>query len=101
MHEKRNFILVLVLAASLVWAVVSWIFLDLEHTSFFWGQRIISVAAVLLSAVWLAYALIFLIVSYPLIFQWTTNVPNFELRSSDRAQSLWFLWWISSSITIL
>jgi hypothetical protein len=57
MHEKRNFLLVLVLAASLIWAVAAWVFMDLDTTSLFWGQRIVSVALGVLAAAWLVYAL--------------------------------------------
>jgi hypothetical protein len=56
MHEKRNFILILVVAASAVWAILSW-FRFGEETTLFWPQRIGSLGLLCLSIVWLAYGM--------------------------------------------
>jgi hypothetical protein len=55
-HEKRNFTLVIVLIASVIWAIVAWFILPTQ-SALLWPQRIISIALILGSAAWLFYAL--------------------------------------------
>ena len=56
MHERRNFILILVITASAVWAGFAWFKFD-EQTAMLWPQRIGSLAIVALSIAWLAYGM--------------------------------------------
>lgn len=56
MHERRNFILILVLGASFIWAFVAWLMLGVD-AALLWPQRIASTALVLISAAWLAYGM--------------------------------------------
>ncbi|MCI0362295.1 MAG: hypothetical protein L0Y44_11310 [Phycisphaerales bacterium] len=58
MHEKRNFIMVLLLIGSIVWAVVSWVFLSGE-AALHLPQRIASLLLILSLAAWLFYAIKF------------------------------------------
>lgn len=58
MHEKRNFVLVLLLIAAAVWAIVSWFVLN-QASPGIWPQRIASLAIIALSGAWLFYALRF------------------------------------------
>lgn len=55
MHEKRNFILILLLVASLAWAVYAWFFHP-EHMMLL-SQKIMSVGLVIGLSCWLFYAL--------------------------------------------
>jgi len=56
MHERRNFILILVVAASFVWSFIAWLMLGPDAT-LLWPQRIIATAVLIGSAAWLAYGL--------------------------------------------
>ncbi len=56
MHEKRNFVLVIALIGSVVWAVIASFVLG-PDAALRLPQRIASIAAVVLCAVWLVYAL--------------------------------------------
>lgn len=56
MHEKRNFILILLLLVAAALAFVSW-FVISKNAPFALGYRIISLAATLGIGAWLAYAL--------------------------------------------
>ena len=55
MHERRNFALVIVLIASVIWAIVSWFVLGETFTLLL--QRGLSSALMVASAGWLFYAL--------------------------------------------
>jgi hypothetical protein len=57
-HEKRNFILVLLLLAAAVWAIISWLILG-PPASGVWPQRIGSLAIIATCGAWLLYALKF------------------------------------------
>jgi hypothetical protein len=57
MHEKRNFILILLLVASLAWAVYAWFFHS-EHVTL-GSQKVISVGVAVALGCWLFYALMF------------------------------------------
>ncbi len=56
MHETRNFIMVLLLAGSLVWSILAWLFLPVD-TSGLLFQRLCSTMLVVALAAWLFYAL--------------------------------------------
>ncbi len=56
MHEKRNFVLVIALIVSVVWAVIASLLLGPDAVLRL-PQRIASIAAVVGCAAWLAYAL--------------------------------------------
>lgn len=56
MHERRNFILILVTAASAVWAIFAWFNFGAE-TTLLWPQRIASLALLCISVAWLAYGM--------------------------------------------
>ncbi len=56
MHETRNFVVVLVLIASSVWAIVAWFILGLD-IAFSALQRFSSLILIVASAAWLFYAL--------------------------------------------
>ena len=56
MHERRNFILVLLLAGSLIWAVVAWVFLDMGTVALV--QRVASILLAVAAAAWLVYGLL-------------------------------------------
>ena len=58
MHEKRNFVLVLLLLAAAVWAIVSWFVLGAASPGL-WPQRIASLAIIALGGAWLVHALAF------------------------------------------
>ncbi|MHC5024857.1 MAG: hypothetical protein ACYTGG_13295 [Planctomycetota bacterium] len=58
MHETRNFVMVLLLAASLVWAFVAWLLLG-EAAPALWAQRIFATLLALSLVAWLFYALRF------------------------------------------
>jgi hypothetical protein len=57
-HETRNFLLVIALLASVLWAVLAWFVLGLD-AAWLWPQRIISVILILPFGAWLLYALKF------------------------------------------
>src|SRR5262245_12987734 len=57
MHEKRNFIMILLLSGSIIWAVVAWLFLG-DHAMLL-SQRAMSAMLVVSLAAWLIYALKF------------------------------------------
>jgi hypothetical protein len=57
-HETRNFLLVIALLASVVWAVVAWFVLG-PHATWLWPQRIISLLLIPAFTLWLVYALKF------------------------------------------
>lgn len=57
MHEKRNFILILLVLVAAVWAFVSWFHIIDPDSPFILGHRIISLVATLGLGAWLAYAL--------------------------------------------
>ena len=61
MHEKRNFILVLVLMVCTVWAMVAWFASGslMESTTSIWAQRILSALAVLGFGAFVIYAVRF------------------------------------------
>ena len=56
MHETRNFIMVLLLVAGLVWGVVAWVVLG-DDAALLWVHLIGSVMLVGSMAGWLFYAL--------------------------------------------
>lgn len=56
MHERRNFILILVAAVSAVWTAVAWLMLG-EGATLLWPQRLIAPPLLLGSAAWLAYGM--------------------------------------------
>jgi hypothetical protein len=58
MREKRNFVLVLMVIVSVVWAVLVWFVLKPESVPLLWVQRWFSVLLGLSAAVWLAYGLL-------------------------------------------
>ena len=58
MHETRNFCLVIMLIASVIWATVAWFILG-SDSPFIWYQRVALPAIILVSVVWLIYALMF------------------------------------------
>ncbi len=55
MHETRNFLVVLVLVASVIWAIVAWFVLNPEASATL-AQRVASVVIALGAAAWLIYA---------------------------------------------
>ncbi len=55
MHEKRNFIVVLLLIVSVVWAIVVWFVLDQPPMRL--AQRVVSPALIVVLGGWLVYAL--------------------------------------------
>jgi hypothetical protein len=57
-HETRNFLLVIVLLASVLWAVLAW-FVFGQDTALLWPQRIVSIILIPPFAAWLLYALKF------------------------------------------
>jgi hypothetical protein len=58
MHEKRNFIMVLLLIGSIIWAVIAWLFLHSDHTMVL-SQQVASTLLVISLAAWLFYAMKF------------------------------------------
>lgn len=58
MHEQRNFIMVLMLIGSIIWAVIAWIFLPTEAFLQL-PQRIFSLLLAVSLAAWLFYAMKF------------------------------------------
>ncbi len=58
MHEKRNFVLVLLLLAAAVWAIVSWFVMGAGAAAL-WPQRIASLAIIAVCGAWLVHALAF------------------------------------------
>lgn len=61
MHERRNFVLVLLVIACAVWAIGAWLFFGQslgEATSAVWTHRWLSLAAVIVLGAWLGYALL-------------------------------------------
>jgi hypothetical protein len=56
LHEKRNFTIVLLLVASLIWSVVAW-FVFPEGTPALLAQKLFATGVLLAMAVWLFYAL--------------------------------------------
>jgi hypothetical protein len=56
MHETRNFILVLALVASALWAVAAWFVFDPEAVPLVMAQRVIATALVVLLGAWVFYA---------------------------------------------
>lgn len=61
MHERRNFILVLLLVAASIWAVVAWFFAGhgLAHASTaVWAQRIVACVAIVALGAFLAWAML-------------------------------------------
>ncbi|MCH8823634.1 MAG: hypothetical protein IH984_09020 [Planctomycetes bacterium] len=59
MHETRNFILVIALICSIIWAVIVWLVLADSSASAILSQRNASLAVIIASASWLFYALKF------------------------------------------
>ena len=57
MHEKRNFLLVIVLVVAVLWAILGWLLL--QSAPFHTAQRIASLVLVAGSSAWLIYALRF------------------------------------------
>lgn len=57
MHETRNFILVLALIASSVWAIIVWLILVGSDAPSIWPQRTASLILIVGCAAWLFYAL--------------------------------------------
>ncbi|MCP3904450.1 MAG: hypothetical protein GY715_12555 [Planctomycetes bacterium] len=57
MHEKRNFVIVLLLVVALAWAILAWFVLNPETTVLLWLQRVVAFAALVALAGWLFYAL--------------------------------------------
>ncbi len=61
MHERRNFILVLLLIGSAVWALVAWGWMGAslgEASMVVWAQRVLASAMLLSCAGWLCWAMI-------------------------------------------
>lgn len=56
MHEKRNFIVVLLLIVSVVWAIVAWFLLS-DQGPMRLAQRVVSPALIVVLGGWLVYAL--------------------------------------------
>jgi len=56
-HEKRNFVMILLLLGSIIWAVAAWLLLA-EHTMLL-SQRAMSLMMVVSLSAWLIYALKF------------------------------------------
>src|SRR5688572_1610519 len=56
MHEKRNFVMVLLLIGSIVWGVIAWLILDSE-SSWLITQRTASLLLMVSLAGWLFYAI--------------------------------------------
>ncbi len=56
MHEKRNFSLVIVLIAAVLWAILAWFVLSPDAV-LRGAQRVVSVVLIAVSASWLLYAL--------------------------------------------
>ncbi len=54
MHDRRNFLLVIVLVAAVLWAVVVWLLL--RSAPLLWPQRIVALLLVAVSGAWLLYA---------------------------------------------
>lgn len=59
MHETRNFILVIALIASFLWALIAWIFLDPETGTLVTAQRMLAPVLVFALGAWLFYGLVF------------------------------------------
>lgn len=59
MHETRNFVLVILLVAAVVWALSAWIFFDPETARWLAFQRGASLLVITGSGAWLWYALKF------------------------------------------
>ena len=59
MHELRNFILIILVAAAAVWAFLALFVLHPENVALVPAQRVISIIAVLGLGAWLVYALKF------------------------------------------
>ncbi|MEE8153849.1 MAG: hypothetical protein V3T53_02690, partial [Phycisphaerales bacterium] len=57
MHETRNFIVVLALIASSVWAIIVWLILMGSDAPSIWPQRTASLILMIGCAAWLFYAL--------------------------------------------
>ena len=55
MHDKRNFRLVIVLVAAVVWSIVAWLFLR-SVAPLVWPQKVASLALVAGCSGWLLYA---------------------------------------------
>lgn len=58
MHESRNFVLVLLLVASVIWSIVAWVLLS-DAAPLIWMQRIAAPAAALAIGGMLTYALLY------------------------------------------
>lgn len=56
MHEKRNFMMVLVLVGSVIWAIYAWIWMP-EGSATLWPQRTASTLLTVSLALWLFYAM--------------------------------------------
>jgi len=56
MHETRNFLLTLLVAAAAVWTVVAWLFLD-PGATLLATQRVVAPIVLVLAGVWLIYGL--------------------------------------------
>jgi hypothetical protein len=54
MHEKRNFLLVIVLVVAVLWAAIAWLLL--ANAPLLWPQRLVSLAIVAAAAAWLVFA---------------------------------------------
>ena len=57
MHEKRNFVMVLLLIGSIGWAVFAWVFLQSDENHWTLSQRICSLLLLASLGVWLFYAM--------------------------------------------
>ncbi len=57
MHETRNFVLVMSLLATFVWAVVAWVILDPDQARLLNVQRFGTLALIVVLTAWLWYAL--------------------------------------------
>lgn len=58
MHEKRNFVLVIVLIAAVLWALAAWVLFK-QTAVLLWPQRITSLAVLAGGGLWLLHALVF------------------------------------------
>jgi len=57
MHEIRNFILIILVAAAAVWAFLALFVLDPDRVAFLTAQKVVSVVAVIGLGTWMVYAL--------------------------------------------
>ncbi|GEM_PF-1843230 len=59
MHEKRNFIMVLLMVGSFIWGFWAWLFLPEDSTSTLWFQRLCATGLFASLGIWLIYGMNF------------------------------------------